>query len=750
VGGETRRQNSWAKDTGVGITAIPRALGGDAPLAAISTMAISSANMPGLAGTAATGNNATMRQLLSFLAGSLSSITQAYYMQNPTKLDAFEDYRTFPSRIRDYHVNEFSAFFKDDWKFTSNLTLNLGIRYDFYGSPYEASGLMPLPIGGGYSIFGISGRGFSDWMKPGVRGELTQLQFVGKNSPNSGIPWYPNDRNNFGPAVGFAWQVPWFGADKTMVRGGYQLTYQIGESFNNLFQEQNVPGSIFNANYIGDSNNTYLDLTKLRSVIPLPVTTKPMQTIPVTERLQNLYVPDPALVTPYAQNVTFAITRSITPNLTVDLRYVGTLARKQRSANNDINLPNFLYNGLKEAFDTARSGGESSLLDRMLNGINLGAGTVGQNGFTGAAALRADSRFNTNLARGDYQQVAKTMNTLNYGTALNPNLPPIPAGVNGAVMRVNGLAENFIATNPQFATINWITNNAGNNYHSLNAQVTMRPRRGVTWQSTYTWSKNLGINAILGVLGATFTNPADRRKDYTLMPDTRTHDFRTNGTFALPIGPGQLLLRNSSGPLARIVEGWQMSWIVNLNTGQPLSITALNMLYGNGTPDVVGPFDRKSGHAQFAGGATGSYFSRDDVKLVSDPQCATIAQSLRGLCSLNAVADAKTGQILLQNPLPGKRGTFGQRAIEGPGRWRFDASMGKSIKITETKTLQIRMDAQNVLNHPEPQFASSNTMPLPTSLLQLDINNPNFGLFTGVLAKTTAHRQFQGQLRLNF
>src|SRR5207247_7027766 len=100
------------KATGLGTTAVPRAIGGDAPLAAISTTAISSANMPGLAGTAAFGNNATMRQLLSFLSGSLSSITQAYYMQNPTKLDAFEDYRTFPSRIRDYHENEFSFFFK--------------------------------------------------------------------------------------------------------------------------------------------------------------------------------------------------------------------------------------------------------------------------------------------------------------------------------------------------------------------------------------------------------------------------------------------------------------------------------------------------------------------------------------------------------------------------------------------------------------------------------------------------------------
>jgi hypothetical protein len=301
-------------------------------------------------------------------------------------------------------------------------------------------------------------------------------------------------------------------------------------------------------------------------------------------------------------------------------------------------------------------------------------------------------------------------------------------------------------TNPQFATINWITNNASNNYHSFNAQVTVRPTNGVTWQSTYTWSKNLGINGLIGGgLGTTFTDPRDQHKDYAVLPDSRTHDLRTNGTFELPFGPGKMLLRNSSGVLARFVEGWQTSWIVNLNTGQPLSIAAQSMLYANGTPDIVGPFDLNSGNVQFTGGPNGSYFSRDAIKQVRDPQCLTVAPTLNSSCSLSAIADAKTGQILLQNPLPGTRGTLGQRAIEGPGRWRFDMGLSKAIKLTESKSLQFRMDAQNVLNHPEPQTAVTGT-----SLLNLDINNANFGLITGPLAKTNANRQFQAQLRLNF
>jgi hypothetical protein len=747
-GGETRRQKSWAKDTGVGTTAVPRALGGDAPLAPISTAAISTTNMPGLGGTAASGNNQRMRQMLSFLAGSLGQITQAYYMQDPTKLDAFEDYRTFPERIRDYRVNEFSLFVKDDWKAHRNLTLNLGLRYDFFGSPYEASGLMPLPVGGGNAIFGISGRSFADWMKPGVRGEDTTIQFVGKNSPNPDIPWYPNDRNNFGPAVGFAWQLPWFGAGKTTLRGGYQVTYQIGESFNNLFQEQNVPGSTYNATYTGDSGaNAYLDLTRLNSVIPLPVLTKPMQKIPVTARDQSLYVPDPALVIPYAQNITMALTRSLSSALTLDLRYVGTLARKQRSAANNINIPNFLFNGLKEGFDAVRSGGESDLLNQIFNGINIagnGFGPVGTsfNGVQQTAGLhmRSSTLFNSNLANGNYQALANTLNTLNYSSAFNPTLPPIPAGVNGSVLRRNGFPENFVVLNPQFTTINFISNNASNNYHSLQAQVTLRPTRGISTQSAYTWSKNLGINSILGALGASFTNPLERELDYTLLPDTRIHDFRNSGTFELPFGPGRTLLGNSSGVLARVVEGWQMSWIVNLNTGAPLNIAAQNMLYALGTPDIVGPFDVKSAKVEFTGGPSGSYFSRDGLTQVRDPQCNTVTtvQNLRNACTLQAIADASTGQILLQNPLPGKRGTLGQRVVEGPGSWRFDASLSKSFRITESKSIQVRMDAQNVLNHPNP--AAPN----------LDINNVSFGLITGNAAKTNARREFQGQLRFNF
>ena len=165
------------------------------------------------------------------------------------------------------------------------------------------------------------------------------------------------------------------------------------------------------------------------------------------------------------------------------------------------------------------------------------------------------------------------------------------------------------------------------------------------------------------------------------------------------------------------------------------------MLYNNGTPDIVSPFDIKGGNVQFLGGPSGSYFGPSDFKLVRDPQCAALAASLQSSCTLNAIADVKTGQIVLQNPKPGTRGTLGQRVVEGPGRWRFDTSMGKSFKLTESKNLQFRVDARNVFNHPEPN---------PAALI-LNMNDANFGLFTGTNAKSeTSFRELQASLRLNF
>src|SRR5439155_138609 len=376
-----------------------------------------------------------------------------------------------------------------------DLTLNLGLRWEYYGVPWVSNGLTAAPVGGGNALFGYSGRSFADWQKPGQRGDFTQLQFIGPDSPNPNLRAYKKDWNNFGPAVGFAWQVPWFGAGQTTVRGGYQISFLRDRGFDQgggggLSNSMvNVPGASYQAIITGGPGDLeYLDITKISRILPVPVPVAPMAPIPVSARNTGLTAIDPNSMTPYTQSMTLAITRNVTRNLTVDASYIGTLGRK-------------LY---------SKVGG------------------------------------------------------------INPDLPAIPVGVNGAVLRYNGFPENFILANPQFSTATYQTNSGNTNYHSLQVQSTLRPTAGINLQASYTWSKLLGVNGSNpNNTPLPYTVPWDRKADYTLQGGDRRHDFRTNGTFALPLGPQQLLLGKSTGGLARMVENWQLSWILDLGTGSP-------------------------------------------------------------------------------------------------------------------------------------------------------------------------------------
>jgi hypothetical protein len=446
--------------------------------------------------------------------------------------------------------------------------LNLGVRYDYYGVPYLQSGMTVGLQGGPSSIFGVSGRSFANWMVPTPTIDtnlLTKQVFVGPNSPNPNQQVFNDDWNNFGPAVGFAWQLPWLGKGKTTIRGGYQISFiRIGraDTFSGVIA--NTIGTSYRNSFNGDTTKgiTYMDIAHLSSYapVPIPATAIPLAAIPLTSRSQSYTVFDQNLRDPYVQNLTMALVRNIGSKLTVDLRYVGTLTRKNLDTVN-INSANFLKNGLKEAFDAARAGGESDLLNKLFNGVNFagtGYGPVGTvyNGVlqTGAMHLRASSTTWSNLANGNYSALASTLSTANNVPSYtgNSGLGAIPTGVSGTILRhansvpgqVGQFPENFIYTNPQFSSANITGNMNYNNYHSMQAQVTLRPTAGISFVNTYTWSRNLG-------LAGTYTNPLDRAADYGLLSGHRAHQLVSDGTFDLPFGKNRMV-----GCLLNFIARW--------------------------------------------------------------------------------------------------------------------------------------------------------------------------------------------------
>jgi hypothetical protein len=104
--------------------------------------------------------------------------------------------------VRNFRYRELSAFAQDDWRIRRNLTLNLGLRWEWFGRPTEVDGLMgSLILGPGSTIF--------DQVATATVGQVDRLM--------------PNDFNNFGPRLGVSWDPN--GKGRFLIRGGYGLTY---------------------------------------------------------------------------------------------------------------------------------------------------------------------------------------------------------------------------------------------------------------------------------------------------------------------------------------------------------------------------------------------------------------------------------------------------------------------------------------------------------------------------------------------
>jgi len=783
------------------------------------------------------------RDMAYILTDSLASISMPYWIENYSDVNGgvWQDTATRDNRFREMVSSEYAFFVKDDYRMTKQLTWNLGLRYEYYASPYLRSGLTSTTVDQGNGLFGASrsaaagGQLFDNWLVPGnlylanygnnstgnyVAGVpalgcapgvqqsallpvstcdpnlMTNIEFVGPNSPSPKKTVTPLDQSNFGPAIGFAWQIPWFGEGKTSVRGGYQMTFTRATVSENTLASalgssltQNL--SVSDPAVAAILPTRALSVTDIPTLVPLTPSRAPGQAVPIYARSAGTTAYAPDFVTPYTENLTLSVTRSINRNTTVDVRYVGTLARKQ-SGTLDLNTSTTLYNPeLFDALEQARRGENPVLLDQMFAGLNLQAATVAGYGpvgttvggilQTGGAAIR---RFQTgngtpNLANGNLVAVANALLNLAptglqpaaAGLAATPSLrvlrngcdrianglynPALPASATNIPTRC--FPENYLTANPQLTNATYNANLGRSNYHALQVQVSARPVQGVSLQATYSWAKSMQLP------GSGYTDPSNRNLDYQRGQEG-PHSFRTNGTVELPIGPNKLLFGNSSGWVARVIEKWQTSFILNMATGSPASVAgAQTTMYANGRYVVTSHWKIPEGHVEWngPGGNSGTFYGTDYVS-TRDPQCADtsmiVATDNQGFnfgatCNMSALAkvvpagtpdsvvlaNGSTVQYVLLNPKPGELGTLGLKSLSYWGQFSLDANISKSFRLSETKLITMRVDTTNVLNHPQPAIPN------------YTVGAGTFGAITsGIFPAKSGSRVFQGQLRFSF
>jgi hypothetical protein len=656
-----------------------------------------------LSGTLISGigqNLTTAQNLLYGLSGAVTLVSQT--LNAPSGGSSFLPGLTRYALIKQH---EFSGYFKDDIKITPSFTLNVGLRYELYQVPYEGHGNFVVPEGGGYSLFGISGNSYAAEFKPGSLGGqlITPIQ-IGPNGPNPGVSLYNGDHNNFGPGIGFAWSLPWLGEKgKTVFRAGYGVSYERTPIYVTQLETIYAPG-------LGQTFvNTPTVNTNLSNVsVPVTPTNAPLQQIPLnanpfSSRQLTLSTFDPNIRTPYIQNWSASLSRALRGNTTIEVRYVGTKGTELLRGTN-VNETNVVENGIANAFNIVRAGGDSPLINQIF-------GRYAAAGQTGSQLVLTNSATNTFFATNNVGGFANFINNaLNF------------TGIPGGLLLNAGLPENFVTVSPQYATEYLQGNNGASTYHALQVEVTKRYSAGLTLQSNFTYNRYLGDYNAGDDSGLTSSFRTLRNKNIDKALLDRKFFWRTNGLYELPFGPGKFIGRNSSGVLAKVIGGWQVGTIFNVFSGYPISFGMINSTFNtvaaNNLPNLAGAVPR--GSVQKVGSGVVFFGNYGQVP---DPQVASLASQVRSLSPLRALVNS-SGSIVLSNALPGTMGNTAPGMGFGPGYFQFDMNLIKKVRMTEKTELWLGANATNILN--TPQFS-------PPSATNMSIDTTSFGRITSTV-----------------
>lgn len=299
--------------------------------------------------------------LLLFGAPTFGAFTAAQASINPQTGDR-------PDYYRGYRSNEWAAYIQDDWKARHNLTLNLGLRWEYFGPPHNfRPGIDSNYYFGTFStpVPNPSANAFFPTNNP-----LAAAVATGGFQQRDHNIW-KKDFNNFAPRVGFAWDV--FGDQKMVVRGGGAISYD--RIWNNLFENIRFNAPFFSFATVGAFGGG--------AGRPAgPLSTPGLYANPFTPAQTRLFnnpafnpVPsvrhmDENLVTPYIQQFNLGVQWGFMKDFVLETNYIVTQGRKLTGLI-DINT----FDG------RTNSGGRSNGSSRRIN-PNLGGDNFRTNAFS--------------------------------------------------------------------------------------------------------------------------------------------------------------------------------------------------------------------------------------------------------------------------------------------------------------------------------------------------------------------------------
>lgn len=424
-------------------------------------------------------------------------------------------------------------FVQDDWKATSKLTLNLGLRYTLNFPSTEANNQG--------SVFNLN---------------TQQLQYLGTGGFSRSareLHW-----KNFGPRIGLAYLL----TPKTVVRSGFGITFFDQAGITTPFINPQFP-------FVQTVTQSTLDNVTPAFLLTNGPNVQPIAPTPDAGLGQGVFTVDRKLGSGYVQQWNLAVQREITPNLSVEVAYVGSKAT--HLGDPDANINQLTVQQLAEG---------NSLLTKVPNpyfGQIPASSSLGQPKITNAQLLKPFPRF----------------------------------------------------TNVTF----FRNNIGNSNYNALQAKVEKRFSHGLTLLFAYTRSKLIDDASSVfdssiftgPVANYPVADGFNRRLDRDVSAGDIPNATVISGTYDLPFGPGHAL--HPEGIVGKFTNGWQISAIGSIQSGIPLAVTQttnFNAFAGFGTqrPNCVGdtslPADQRT---------TAKFFNTDAFKIAPQFSLGTCSRN---------------------------------------------------------------------------------------------------------------------------
>jgi hypothetical protein len=483
------------------------------------SLSTANGNVPTVGPTGLTSQQlSTFQGMYNDLLGRISSVTETYY----SNLNTFQAAGT--PRVRNFLFHEYGLFAQDDWKIAPRLTLNIGLRWEFFPVPFEQN--TQQGILSPQNVFNTAGEADNITVQPSTK-------------------WWNNNYKSFAPRFGFAWDP--FGDGKTAIRGGYGIFNDriVGAATSSV--DGATPG--FSQAVTLFPNSAAGSDVRIGTAPPLPAQPASPALTPATTRQVALDLMNPNLKNGYVQQFNLNIQRQIAKNTILDVGFVGNRGVKLFFQTN-LDQSYIYNNGFLTAFNQIAG-----------NLTNLGAVPLANPivSIFGTASAAVKAIGSSVFSQGQVGTAANTVDVNNYQK-----------------YAAAGISEFYLRRFPQFSSVLFGNNDGRSEFNSLQVRL-QRQFGALRVGANYTWSKSIDndLSSATGGEGNGFVAPLDsfnealdRGRSNFDIPQA----FNLTSQYTLPIGKGHLLGGSMPAWANALVGGWDVGALMIWESGTPFTV----------------------------------------------------------------------------------------------------------------------------------------------------------------------------------